>query len=666
MGDDEKDIIGAGRDTSSDEIDKPGLITPKEKEIITSPDGNEFHKSIYDEDSKAPLGVVKRDPEPDEVEDILDFVGTETGLMYGVLDYDVLSKFAPPGIEWEWEDYQLRHLDCTSNYIANKARQVGMSASFAAKAFARGILTTNQNYTAIFTSYKKEEAVNKVKYVKQFLSALPLQFQKKIVRDPQQLIEWENADGTKCKIISHAQRPIRGAHGDIFLDELAFYQFADLIYESALYATEMMGGTIDITSTPFGKFGKFYEIVANADEFPGYYRDWIYWWDCKRYLKHSSDEYLAYASTKAFQHFKKEPEAVEERVHEFGNAKLKRLFSNSATVESFRQEVEGFFVDEQASFISQSLILKCMFPTSLSAIDDYDPHESDFDIPIDEALADKTWPIVDKYERVNFKTYDTIEELYSAVARGEVSDNLVGGADIGTTQHHTEFVIMEELQLPDGKTLQVERFNLSRSKWKLPDQKAYFNSVLSDGFLRKLRMDCTGIGKHMGQELSSVWDESTFEALHMGGSSQKQEREMVNLRSRMEEWGLAMAYDKQKIHDLHSIKRVITQNKNVSYRATERKRHHADYAWAVAFASLAGTAFGEEPVDLSFKDLDGMKVSMKESMGDDSSFVDDFNRDHVNNSGGEVDFGDSLNLGFDEDYAIKKLSPGKFNNKWNE
>jgi phage FluMu gp28-like protein len=179
-------------------------------------------------------------------------------------------------------------------------------------------------------------------------------------------------------------------------------------------------------------------------------------------------------------------------------------------------------------------------------------------------------------------------------------------------------------------------------------------------------MDCTGIGKHMGQELSSVWDESTFEALHMGGSSQKQEREMVNLRSRMEEWGLAMAYDKQKIHDLHSIKRVITQNKNVSYRATERKRHHADYAWAVAFASLAGTAFGEEPVDLSFKDLDGMKVSMKESMGDDSSFVDDFNRDHVNNSGGEVDFGDSLNLGFDEDYAIKKLSPGKFNNKWNE
>jgi hypothetical protein len=348
MGDDkEKDILGAGKDDSSDEIVKPGLITPKEKEIITSPDDDPFHKSIYDEDAEAPLGVVKRDPRPDEMEDILDFVGTETGLMYGVLDYSVLDKFAPPGVEWEWEDYQLRHLDCSTNYVSNKARQVGMSASFAAKAFARGILTQNRNYTAIFTSYKKEEAVNKVKYVKQFLSALPLQFQKKILRDPQQLIEWENRDGTKCKIISHAQRPIRGAHGDIFLDELAFYQFAEIIYESAFAATQMMGGTIDITSTPFGKFGKFYEIVANSEQFPDYSRDWIYWWDCSRYLKHPTDEFLAYASQKARKMFDEDSEAVEERVYEFGNEKLKRLYRNSNSVESFRQELEGFFVDEQ-------------------------------------------------------------------------------------------------------------------------------------------------------------------------------------------------------------------------------------------------------------------------------------------------------------------------------
>jgi len=665
MGDDkEKDILGAGKDDSSDEIVKPGLITPKEKEIITSPDDDPFHKSIYDEDAEAPLGVVKRDPRPDEMEDILDFVGTETGLMYSVLDYSVLDKFAPPGVEWEWEDYQLRHLDCSTNYVSNKARQVGMSASFAAKAFARGILTQDRNYTAIFTSYKKEEAVNKVKYVKQFLSALPLQFQKKILRDPQQLIEWENRDGTKCKIISHAQRPIRGAHGDIFLDELAFYQFAEIIYESAFAATQMMGGTIDITSTPFGKFGKFYEIVANPKQFPDYSRDLIYWWDCSRYLKHPTDEFLAYASQKARKMFDEDPEAVEERVYEFGNEKLKRLYRNSNSVESFRQELEGFFVDEQASFISQDLILKCMFPTSLSIIDDYDPQESDFDIPIDKALADQRWPIVDKYDGITFETYDTLDELYLAVQDGKVSDNLVGGADIGTTRHSTELVVLEEVQFSDGRTVQVERFNLSKSGWGLPDQQAYFNRVLEDGFLRKLRMDCTGIGKQMGQFLSDRWDENTFEALHMGGSSQKQEREMVNLRSRMEEWGMAMAYDKQKMSDLHSIKRVITQSKNISYRAPEKKRHHADFAWALAFASLAGTEFGKEPVDLSFKDLDGVQVNMKEAMGENSGFVDDFNKNHVNT--GPTDFGSSLNLGLDEEFAIEELSPGRFNNKWNE
>lgn len=659
---DEKDELGLDQVESEIVSNRNEIVKPEQKPIITS--SSDYHESIYEDDAKTPLGVVMRDPDEDEIDEILNFVGTETGLMYGVMDYDVLSKYAPPGIRWEWENYQLRHLDCNTNYIANKARQVGMSASFAAKAFARGILTMNKNYTAIFTSYKKEEAINKVKYVKQFLSALPLQFRKKILRDPQQLIEWENADGTKCKIISHAQRPIRGAHGDIFLDELAFYQFADSVYESALYATEMMGGTVDITSTPFGKFGKFYEIVSQPGEYPDYSRDWIYWWNCKRYLKHPTDEFLAYASAKAYKMYKENPEAVEERVQEFGNEKLKRLYNNSPTVESFKQELEGYFVDEAASFISQDLILRCMFPNSLSVIDDYAPQDNDFDIPVEEALADKKWPIVDKYERQHFKTYDTLEELYSAVHSGEVSYNLVGGADIGTTRHSTEFVVLEEVEVPGAGTLQIERFNLSKQGWSLPNQQSYFERVLRDGFLRKLRMDCTGIGKQMGQYLSRDWSDQEFEALYMGGSNNKQEREIVNLRSRMENWGLAIAYDKQKIHDLHSIKRVVTKNKNVSYRAPERKRHHADYAWAVAFGSLAGTQFGEDPVELSMHGVDDLQVNMEGDLGKSSSFVDDFNKEHLNND--KTDFGDSLNIGFDEDFAINELSPGKFNNKWNE
>ena len=620
---------------------------------------NEHKTSIFDEGSESGPGVVvPRDMTPEEFEkQLIDFIGSEEGLMVGTLDQEVLNKFAPPGDTWEWEQYQIDHLQCEENYIANKGRQMGLSASFSAKAFARGILTHNRNYTAIFTSYKKEEAVGKVKYVKQFLSALPPTFRKKIVRDPQQLIEWENRDGTRCKIISHAQTPIRGVHGDIFLDELAFYQFAKDIYESAFAATQMMGGTIDITSTHFGKFGKFYEIVTNDAEYPDYHRRWLQWWECKRYLKYQTDEFLAYAKAKA-PTYGDDEEAVEKRVYEFGNEKIKKLFRNSVDITSFRQEFEGFFVDDQASFISRDLILNCMFPTAKLVIDDYDPIEEDFNVPVEEALQEHDWPIVEKYEKQNLREYDTLEELYAAVYRGDVSPNLIAGADIGTTQHSTQFTVLEEIHLSNGQTLQVERFNLSKSGWDLPDQQKYFSKVLRDGFIHKMRMDCTGVGHQMGQALGAKFPE-TFEALQMGGSNQKQEREMMNLRSRMENWGLAISYDKQKISDLHSIRREITPSKNISYKAQERKRHHADYAWALAFASRAGTAYGEEPVEFNMERFSSIEKTLESELGKGAKFVDDFEKDHLNKK--DSGFGNALNITTSDRHIIDtEFSPGKF------
>lgn len=640
------------------------IVVPRKQDLITS---------IYEEDDngkrQGPSSVVPRDPKIEEMPELIEFVGSEVGLMVGTLDQSELDKYAPPGVNWEWEDYQLEYLDTSENYISNKARQVGLSASFAAKAFARGILTTGRNYNAIFTSYKKEEAVGKVRTVKQYLSALPPRFQKKIIRDPQQLIEWENRDGTRCKVISHAQRPIRGVHGDIFLDELAFYQFGDLVYESAFAATKMMGGTMDITSTPFGKFGKFYEIYTNKAKYPDFKRRWIYWWDCKRYLKEppkgmTMDEWSAWVSHKAPTYgFSKD--VVEERVYKYGNDKIKSLFRNSTDIISFMQEFEGHFVDEEASFISRDLIFRCMYPTFTSLIDDYDPQEGDFNIPIEEALADQEWPMVDKYENVNFRLYNSLEELRAAIYRGDVSHRLIAGADIGTTHDSTEFTILEEVQLPNGGTLQVERFHLSKVDWELPDQQQYFASVLRQGFIRKLRMDCTGIGTQMGQALDNMFP-GTFTGLQMGGSSNKQDKEMTNLKQRMAGWGLAIGYDKQKVSDMHSIRRVVTDKKNISYKADTKKRHHADYAWAVAFASLAGTPFGEEPVTFDLSKFSDMSITVGDSLGRGANFVDEFRRD-VLNKGSSGGFGSSLSIGPTEDFIMDNVfSPGGFINNHDE
>lgn len=623
----------------------------------------DFKQDLFKKDKDgnidAPAGWVHRDPDEAEVEDLIDFVADEFGFLYGALDHNELSKYSPQGDVWDWEYFQEEYINCNKNYCSNKARQVGMSSGgMAAKAFARGMLTQNRNYTAIFTSYKKEEAINKVNFVRQFLGALPPRFKKKIVRDPRQLIEWENVDGTRSKIISHAQRPIRGSHGDIFLDELAFYQYGEDIYESALNAIGMMGGNIDIVSTPFGKKGIFYDIFTDEHNYPNFVRRKIMWWDCKRYLKRQTDAFLAFARANA-----PKCETSEERVYKFGNEKIIRLFEDARDVESFQQELEGLFVDEQASFISKELIQKVMFPDGLSAIDDYQPNENDFDIPIEEALENVKFPILEKYPDVRFKTYDELEDLYDAVQRGEVSHNLVAGADLGTTRHSTDFVILEEIQDSDGSTLQAERFRLSRREWSLPSQQEYFKKVLLHGFVKKLRMDCTGVGMQTGQYLEERFDSDQFKALQMGGSSKKQETEMVNLRARMENFGIALERDRDKIQQLHNIQRIITPAGNTSYRADDNQKHHSDYAWALAFASLAGTPWGEEPVTFDLDQFDEVSARVSDQIGKNSKFVDDFNKDVLRPGKNEFD-GDML--GIDEQISMDEFSPGKFNKNWNK
>lgn len=570
---------------------------------------DDIKTSIYNKDSTgSPAVIVPRDPQPEELPDLMEFLATEVGFITCVLDEDKMNTFSPTG-SWEWDEYQLECLECEDWYISNKCRQSGVSTVFGAKAFARGILSPN-NYNAIFTSYKKEEAVNKINYVRQFLEALPPKFRKKIIRAPLQLIEWENQNGTRTKIMSHAQRPIRGINGDIFLDELAFYQLADEIYTSALPAVAAVRGTIDVTSTPFGKGGKFYELMENRDRYPRFKRHFVMWWVCKRYLRSVDDEFLARAIIEA-------PKmTVEERVHTFGNVWLIDQFRNADTPEDFLQEFEGYFVDEQASFFHRELILNCMFQSNHSRIDDYSPLENDFDLSIEEALSDEDnfkSPILEKYKNVSrkngqpicFEKFGTIEELHVAVRTGRISSILFGGADIGKSLHSTHFVILEEIELENGETLQIERFSLNRNKWDLHEQQDYFDGILSKGLLRKLKIDRTGLGEQMAGYLENRWS-GIVESIHMGGDNSKQERHMLNMRARMENLSLALAYDKRTIEDLYSIKRIISSTKNVSYKADDKKKHHADAAWAISFASMCGTPYGEKPRHYSNQELSGV------------------------------------------------------------
>jgi len=570
---------------------------------------------VEDSITGAPAGWVIKDPDERDMPKIMDYVlneargnnpndlalqntrfdleevlSTPFGFLEYGLDQEIMDSFSYTG-EWVWESYQEKYFRCLTWFITNKCRQGGGSAMLAAEKFAKGILSKN-NYSAILTSFKRDEATGKIDYVRQFLEALPPRFRKKIIRDPHQLIEFQNANGTRVKILSHAQKPIRGINGDVGLDELAFYSIDKEIYKSALPAVAAVRGKIDIISTPFGKSGTYYEIWSDPVKYPEFFRLNIKWWECRRYLKETTDEFFIDACINA------EKMTCEERVHKYGNIWLIQQLTNADDEDTFRQEFEGFFVDAQAAFFHRDLLLGCMFHEK-SSIDDYNPKEEDFFLPVDEALADHEVSIEQKYKGrktnlgkpVVFKKYKTLSHLYAAYKTGEISPNLYMGGDIGATHHATHISIIEDVYLDDGIVLQIERYSLNKRQWDLPDQEAFFEGLMRLGIIRRAIVDATGIGMHIGQSMvkkfGSIWVD-----LQMGGGGNKSkllENMMINLKSRFESQTIALSYDKIVLEDLYKIEKILTANKTISFKSPKNKRHHSDAAWAVAFASIAGT-----------------------------------------------------------------------------
>lgn len=579
-------------------------------------DKRKLIKSLYDDEpsSLSPMVVVPRDPEPSEFGKIAEHVHKEMALseiihdelsliQYG-LDQESLDLRAPPGTSWEWELYQRQYFEYSILneylgywYCSNKCRQSGISAAFSIKMLARATLTA-RDFEGVFVSYKKDEAINKIKYVKDFLAAMPVTFRKKIIRDPLQLIEWENSNGTRSKIFSHAQKEIRGTPASVIvLDELAFYNFAEEIYVSATPALGQTRGILEVTSTPFGKGGVFYELFTDHVKFNNFYREMIYWWYCKRYLRPQYQDPESFVNTM----LDAEELPTEERVYKYGNEQIIKLLQNS-DLESFQQEFEGHFVDNQASFFPKDLIYSILYKEAEDNNALYNPKDNDFKDLVtgammspEEALADLIPAIQrhENYESVKFKRFNTLQDLYFAVKSGEITNNLVAGADIGSTANSTEIVILEEIKLRNGLTVQIERFDMSLAAMPLPDQIPYFKEILDTGIIKKMNIDSTGMGQYTAEELKRYFP-SVVHGFHFAsGGIDKKEKIYKNLKARMETGCIALFDNRRTVEHLYSIKREISETGKPQYKAEERKKHHADKAVAIALASYAGTHYGD-------------------------------------------------------------------------
>lgn len=174
-------------------------------------------------------------------------------------------------------DYQERFLaDDSPRRLILKARQVGMSNVVAIEALHKSV--TRPDRMILMVSRNGRLAQQLITYCRTALSGmreLP-----KLVQE--NLSELAFANGSR--IVSLPAGPSAGRGfpaSDVYLDEFAFLEYADLIYE-AIVPTLGPGGQLSILSTPNGRANLFFRLWHGL-EGGEWSKHEVHWSHCPRY-----------------------------------------------------------------------------------------------------------------------------------------------------------------------------------------------------------------------------------------------------------------------------------------------------------------------------------------------------------------------------------------------
>jgi phage FluMu gp28-like protein len=320
-------------------------------------------------------------------------------------------------------------------------------------------------------------------------------------------------------------------------------------------------GGITIASTPLGKSGVHWMILAESS-YRGLYSFFtVYWWNCPEFV---ADGKFDEAQGKC----PSLPTA--RRVQKYGSNKLRHIFLGM-DIESFCQEYECHHIDESVSYFPMGLINRCVFRVPVDDIFD-EPDENAEDVILKTQIEEMHPGIV-------FKFYDNIDDMLNAIKTGVIKGRFIGGFDVGRKHHTAELVLVEEV----ADNLNIVRLRRCFRKETFETMKEEINYVIRNCSVRKFGIDATGPGiqlaEEMRQKYPGICEEINF-------SNSWKDESASNLRRLMESQWLAIPDKRDFKSQFHSIKRMVTEHGNFKIDAEKNKDHHGDIFWAVAMATM--------------------------------------------------------------------------------
>lgn len=465
---------------------------------------------------------------------LADVLATESGYIEMLSEPQVL-----------FDDYQQDFLNCTDRFqIWLKGRQLGFSYVCAAKALARS--QNLDDYTAIISSYKVDDAKEKIRYAKQIYDSLPDNYKKKKLVENQTSLEFVDKSGRKSvgtRIIAQGKGPIRGKGSkyvlDVFLDEFAFFGSFDVpVYTSAVpVLTRVKHGSLIIISTPLGKVGKFYEIWDGARKFKNYKRRIIYWWDFSLLCK---DVALARKIASDM--------PTMERVDKFGTEQLHELF-NAMDLEAFQQEFECAFIDDSTSYFPLAMVYACVMND-----------EAD-----DGQLSEQYRLMASGFDELNRKTMG----------------RLGGGYDVGRRKDASELISLDDSGM--GKILR-HLTTYKQSDFDLQERE--ISRYLEIARPVRLCIDETGLGMELAENMRKKHG-SQVEPIPFTNASKEEMAISLHKEFERGRGGILIPNDRDLISQIVAIKRDVTSTGAFRYSVERNEKHHGDKFWSLALANHA-------------------------------------------------------------------------------
>lgn len=454
-----------------------------------------------------------------------------------------------------WQEDFIRS---TKQFIAIlKSRRTGFSFATALKGLSKSLDPGRQKYVKQFVSYNESDALEKIRYAREFYDSIPKWARKRIITENKSELEFLDANGkTTSRLISMPCKPPRGKGGDISLDEFGIFlpKMSRMVYTAALYVISR-GGCIEVGSTPLGCVGQFYEICTDRKAYPSYQRFNVPWWFANALCTDVAKAVKVAPSMN-----------TAERVEMFASETLKQIFANSV-LEDFQQECECLFIDTAESYITLEEIYGC---TPGMDMDDDVSEDSEL-LPVGayDELLNRELQISRTVDEMCLRQYDP-----------EKDGILYLGYDIAKKRDATSIFVMG--LLPNGKK-RVYGYEELRAK-EFEYQIDCIHRLMKSLPIKRMCLDSTGMGAPIAEALKKKYSERV-EGIDFTAASKEEMAMSVKIGLQKKEFILPNIKDFH--NQIHSIRRIPTTGGHFRYDADRDENGHADSFWSFALCNLA-------------------------------------------------------------------------------